>query len=150
MKTNTKTIILQYIKDKGSIRPHELQKYLKISRVAIHKQLLNLSLEGKIEKHGSAPQVYYTLGTLQVKEKNPHYLWDYDYNELKKTEQGRIKILERMINYGPGKGEKINLADVKKYWDKLDLYRNRKLLLELLIWGKYRSLHQNKQLFSIK
>lgn len=82
--------------------------------------------------------------------KSPHYLWDYNINELKKTEQGRIKILERMINYGPGEGEKINLADVKKYWDKLDLYHNRKLLLELLIWGKYRSLHQNKQLFSIK
>ena len=29
------------------------------------------------------------------------YLWDYDINELKKkTEQGRIFILERQINYG--------------------------------------------------
>ena len=35
-------------------------------------------------------------------------MWDYDINELKKTEQGRIMILERMINYGPGK-EKIKL-----------------------------------------
>lgn len=47
-------------------------------------------------------------------------IWDYDIKELKKTEEGRIKILERMINYGPGK-EKIKLADVKKYWDKLKL-----------------------------
>lgn len=30
-------------------------------------------------------------------------IWDYDIKELKKTEKGRIKILERMINYGPGK-----------------------------------------------
>ena len=30
------------------------------------------------------------------------YLWDYDEKELKKTEKGRIFILERMLNYGPG------------------------------------------------
>ena len=82
--------------------------------------------------------------------KSPHYLWDYDINELKKTEQGRIKILERIINYGPREGEKINLVKVKKYWHKLDLYHNRKLLLELLIWGKYRSLHESRHSFSIK
>ena len=33
-------------------------------------------------------------------------IWDYDINELKKTEEGRIKILDCMINYGPDKGEK--------------------------------------------
>ncbi len=49
-------------------------------------------------------------------------IWDYDINELKKTEKGRIFILERMINYGPGK-EKIKLSLVKKYWDKL-YFRN--------------------------
>jgi len=63
------------------------------------------------------------------------YLWDYDEEELKKTEQGRIFILERMLNYGPH-GEKISLADVKRYWPKLDLFPNNKKLLELLIWGK--------------
>ena len=47
-----------------------------------------------------------------------NYLWDYDEKELQKTEKGRIFILERKINYGPGKGEKIPLADAKKYWDK--------------------------------
>ena len=51
-----------------------------------------------------------------------HYLWDYDEEELKKTEEGRIFILERKINYGPGEGKKIKLAEVKKYWDRLDLY----------------------------
>src|SRR3989338_4035717 len=64
------------------------------------------------------------------------YIWDYDIDELKKTEAGRIKILERMINYGPGK-EKIKLADVKKYWDRLKLRSAAKSLMELLIWGKY-------------
>lgn len=77
------------------------------------------------------------------------YIWDYDIKELKKTEEGRIKILERMINYGPGK-EKIKLADVKKYWKRLDLYEAPKHLLELLIWKKCLSLHRSKNSFSIK
>lgn len=77
------------------------------------------------------------------------YLWDYDKKELEKTERGRIFILERMINYGPGK-EKIKLALVKKYWDKLDLFPIRKRLLELLIWGKYKSSPENKKSFWLK
>lgn len=77
------------------------------------------------------------------------YLWDYDRKELEKTEKGRIFILERMINYGPG-DEKIKLADVKKYWNKLDLYTPQRRLLELLIWGRYISSHPNKKSFSIK
>ncbi len=63
------------------------------------------------------------------------YLWDYDEKQLQRTESGRIKILERMINYGPGR-KKIKLADVKKYWTKLELFPARKRLFELLIWGK--------------
>jgi len=62
------------------------------------------------------------------------YLWDYDKEELEKTEEGRIFILERMINYGPD-GEKIKLADVKKYWDKLNLDPLKKSLFKLLIWN---------------
>lgn len=76
-------------------------------------------------------------------------MWDYDVNELKKTEKGRIFILERMINYGPGK-EKIKLSLVKKYWNQLDLYENCRRLLELLIWGKYQSLPTNKKSAWIK
>ncbi|PIQ71744.1 hypothetical protein COV87_01620 [Candidatus Roizmanbacteria bacterium CG11_big_fil_rev_8_21_14_0_20_37_16] len=64
----------------------------------------------------------------------PSYLWDYDKEELEKTEEGRIFILERMINYGPD-GEKIKLADVKKYWDKLNLDPLKKSLFKLLIWN---------------
>lgn len=79
------------------------------------------------------------------------YLWDYDDGELKKTEKGRIFILERLINYGPSqKREKISLLKVKKYWDELDLYEPQRHLLELLIWGKCKSSHQSKNSFSIK
>ena len=76
-----------------------------------------------------------------------HYLWDYDKETLEKTEKGRIFILERQINYGPGKGEKIKLALVKKYWDKLNLFNLQKRLFELLIWGKYISLQKNRRSF---
>ena len=65
-----------------------------------------------------------------------HYMksiWDYDANELRKSEKGRILLLERQINYGPEKGEKIKLGDVKKYWDKLNLIPKRKKLIELFI-----------------
>jgi len=69
----------------------------------------------------------------------PSYLWDFDKKELEKTEEGRIFILERKINYGPD-GEKIKLADVKKYWNKLNIKILQKRLFELLIWGKSQSL----------
>ncbi len=78
------------------------------------------------------------------------FIWDYDRKELEKTEEGRILILERTINYGPEKGEKILLADVKKYWDKLHLFKNNKRLCELLIWGKYSSSEPNKKTFWIE
>ncbi|KKQ36680.1 MAG: hypothetical protein US54_C0059G0011 [Candidatus Roizmanbacteria bacterium GW2011_GWA2_37_7] len=60
-------------------------------------------------------------------------VWDYDPKELKKTEKGRILLLERQINYGPEKGEKIILSDVKKYWDELNLAPKRKKLMQLFI-----------------
>lgn len=64
------------------------------------------------------------------------FIWDYDIKELEKTESGRLLILERMINYGPDKGEKIPLKEVEKNWDKLHLDPLNKRLMELLIWGK--------------
>ena len=77
-------------------------------------------------------------------------IWDYDVKELRKSEYGRRLILERMINYGPDKGEKISLTQVKKNWNKLHLFHNRKLLLELLIWGKYKSSPKIKKTFWMK
>lgn len=63
-------------------------------------------------------------------------IWDYDIKELKKTKSGRLLILERMINYGPTKGEKISLSEVKKNWNKLNIDPDRRELLKLLIWDK--------------
>lgn len=77
-------------------------------------------------------------------------LWDYNKQDLEETEEGRIKILERKINFGPDKGEKIKSAEVKKYWDKLDLIPIRKRLLELLLWGHYLSSPKNSKSFFMK
>lgn len=144
MKTNRANNILEYIKKHKEVKPAILAKYLHISRVATHKHLRELLFQGKIEKIGVAPHVVYALAKKLPRKYSPHYLWDYDYSELKKTEQGRIKILERMINYGPAKGEKIPLDQVKKYWNKLELNYLARRLFELLIWGKYQSSPRNK------
>ncbi|MFN4212389.1 MAG: hypothetical protein ACK4FL_00250 [Microgenomates group bacterium] len=66
------------------------------------------------------------------------YFWDYDVSELKKTKEGRIKILERMINYGVylKDKEKIPLSQVKKYWERLKIDPGRRNFLKFVIWGK--------------
>lgn len=65
-----------------------------------------------------------------------HYMkgvWDYNTEELMKSERGRILFLERQINYGPEEGDVIKLSDVKKYWNKLNLFPKRKKLMELFV-----------------
>lgn len=63
------------------------------------------------------------------------FLWDYREKDLKKSASGRRLILERMINYGPGR-RKISLKEVKKNWNLLDIDPLRRRLFKLLIWGK--------------
>lgn len=62
-------------------------------------------------------------------------LWDYSKKELQKSKNGKILLLERMINFGPGK-EKISLFKVKKYWKQLHLLPLRKRFFELILWEK--------------
>ncbi len=73
-------------------------------------------------------------------------IWDYNIKALKKSKNGRLKILERMINFGPIGREKISLSKVKKNWDKLHIYSPQRKLLELLIWGKYKSSRLSRKL----
>lgn len=63
------------------------------------------------------------------------HIWDYDKKVLEKTKSGRKLILERQINFGPGK-EKISLAEAKKNWHKLNINPNGRRLLKMLIWNK--------------
>ncbi len=62
-------------------------------------------------------------------------IWDYDVAKIKKSKQGKNLILERMINFGLKKGEKIPLKKVKANWSKLNLLKPQKRLLKLLIKG---------------
>ena len=64
------------------------------------------------------------------------HIWDYDINELKKSKRGRLLILERQINYGVDKGEKIKLSEVKKHWNELNIDPDRRRLFRFWIWGK--------------
>ena len=60
-------------------------------------------------------------------------VWDYNTEELNKIESGRIFLLERQINFGQDKGTKIDLSQVRKYWDTLKLIPKRKKLLEMYL-----------------
>ncbi len=67
-----------------------------------------------------------------------YHIWDYDINQLKRTESGRLLMLERQINYGMflSDKDKIKISEVKKNWKKLNLDPDRKRLFEFLIWEK--------------
>lgn len=66
------------------------------------------------------------------------HVWDYDIATLKKSKRGRLLLLERQINYGVYRSdkEKIDLNEVKKHWNKLEIEPKRRRFLQLLIWGK--------------
>jgi len=76
-------------------------------------------------------------------------LWDYDERKLRKTKKGRMKIIERMINFGSG-GKKINLSEVKKFWPHLNLTERGRRLFELLLWGKYQSSPKTRKKLLVK
>ena len=65
------------------------------------------------------------------------YNWSTDEKQFKKRDPKGYQIwrLEQMINYGKP-GEKINAAELKKYWsaikDRID--PNYKSFLEFLLW----------------
>lgn len=66
------------------------------------------------------------------------FVWDYDVDELEKSEKGRLLLLERQIDGGVylSDKEKISLKEVKKNWDHLQIDSAKRRLLEMLIWKK--------------
>jgi DNA-binding HxlR family transcriptional regulator len=59
MKTETRTIIIAYIKSKGMAGPSEIASYCKISNQALHAQLRKLVSEGVLRRLGSPPKTLY-------------------------------------------------------------------------------------------
>ncbi|MEM1311854.1 MAG: winged helix-turn-helix transcriptional regulator [Patescibacteria group bacterium] len=60
-KTNTSKKILDLIAKQSTASPKDIANLIGISNVAVHKQLRKLEADGKIEKIGTPPLVYYSL-----------------------------------------------------------------------------------------
>ncbi len=58
---STSEQIIEQIQYHGSQRAYDLHKSLRISRVAVHKQLRKLLVQGKLKKIGKPPLVEYVL-----------------------------------------------------------------------------------------
>lgn len=62
------------------------------------------------------------------------YNWSVNEEELKKDpEKYKIWRLEQLINYGLGR-EKIEINELKKYLDKLNIDNPTRKYLEFLLW----------------
>lgn len=59
MITDTRNKIYSYIIEKSKVRVHDIVKVFHLSNVAVHKQLKKLLEEGKIQKIGKPPMVFY-------------------------------------------------------------------------------------------
>lgn len=63
------------------------------------------------------------------------YNWSTNEEALKRNpEQYAVWKLEQLINFGLN-GEKIKIADLKKYWSKIKIDPGRKKFLELISHG---------------
>lgn len=63
-------------------------------------------------------------------------VWDYTKKAYKKQAKADPKWhLERMICYGLH-GEKLNKKLLEKHFAELKIPKDRKIFLELLLWGK--------------
>jgi hypothetical protein len=67
-------------------------------------------------------------------------VWDYNLKKAKKRDQRyQIWKLTRQISYGLKPGEKINRAQLKKYWRAIKINPARRAMLKNLLWPKKRS-----------
>ncbi|MEI6327021.1 MAG: hypothetical protein WCO78_02770 [Candidatus Roizmanbacteria bacterium] len=57
----TRELILSILGKQGQARVHDLATEISIGKVALHRQLKSLLADGLIQKHGSAPLVFYVL-----------------------------------------------------------------------------------------
>jgi hypoxanthine-guanine phosphoribosyltransferase len=95
MKNNTSEKIVQFIGQKGQISVKEITNYLGISKQAVFKHLARLLHEGKINKTGKPPIVFYSIA-LQKYEGTEHSAPEAIKNFIEKrffniTPAGEIK-----------------------------------------------------------
>ncbi len=106
MRTNTSVRIIEYIRENRQLRAHDLARLLNISSTAIHKQLKKLIVEGKLEKIGKPPKVYYVLASEKLtkptfvnpnvlKTINARYLYISPTGEAKEGWEGFLTWCEK-------------------------------------------------------
>jgi hypothetical protein len=62
--------------------------------------------------------------------------WNTDTSAWdKKSDSYKVWRLEQLINFGLN-GEKLDIKDVKKYWNKIETDSTTRKFLKLIIWGK--------------
>ena len=63
------------------------------------------------------------------------YNWSIDEKRFRKEHPEKYKIwrLEQLINFGLG-DEKLDLKELKKYWNVLDIDKTARKYLEFLLW----------------
>lgn len=64
-------------------------------------------------------------------------IWDYDKTEYKKqAEKDPVWELERLINYGLGREDKIDRKKLEDHLAELKISDDRRAFFELLLWNK--------------
>ncbi|HBU07598.1 MAG TPA: hypothetical protein DEB09_06000 [Candidatus Magasanikbacteria bacterium] len=108
MLTETRQKLFQFIQKKGQISPKELAKFMGISPQMIFRHLKKLQNEGKIQKSGNPPFIFYHLpmsakdwsiqGAIKwaYEQKAPELKQDY-YCETRDVFQGRQDRLPKEL-----------------------------------------------------
>jgi hypothetical protein len=85
MRTRTRESIISYITERGQARVQELHEVMRLSRVAIHKQLNRLIADGAIVRAGRPPLVFYTLSSPKTVISVPHNIPIHSQSEIEKN-----------------------------------------------------------------
>ena len=64
--------------------------------------------------------------------------WSTNEKEFKLENKSKHAIwkLEQMVNFGLGKGEKLSVSQLKKYWNHIEIDKSRRKLLKVLLYDK--------------
>lgn len=130
MITDTRAKIFSYIGEHGKIRVHDLVRVFHLSSVAIHKQLNKLLQEGKIQKVGKPPLVFY------AQKKQNLDLEDIKQKAVPILKEARVKKAALFGSYVRGDATKDSdidiLVDLSKNATLLDLVGIKQDLEEVL------------------
>lgn len=103
MKTSQR--IIAYLKLKKQVSINELVDYLEMSRMGVSKQLANLVFEGKVEKIGRPPVVFYVIKKQEDISKK-----EFIFDEQTKN------LIEKEYLFITSSGERREGVDGFSYW----------------------------------